>query len=134
MWRRQIGVLAAAFAAAATMSQVAYATTAQACGEQVIEAWSDGTLGPTYPVACYTWALGHLPPDVEGYSSAPDDIQRELLAAVRRRAAATHGVLGASIVRTRQPALTRLLPLTLAGAAVALTLLGAIARSRRRRS
>jgi hypothetical protein len=39
-----------------------------------------------YPIPCYTQAIQHLNayPDVQSYSSATDDIQRALLAAIRQ--------------------------------------------------
>ncbi len=55
----------------------------RSCGEKVISAWSHGTLGHNYAVGCYRSALRQLPADVRGYSSAADDIERAMLAAIR---------------------------------------------------
>jgi hypothetical protein len=63
----------------------------------VVAAWSKTRLSANFAPRCYTWALQHLPADVAGYSSAASDIQRELLAAIRKAAARrTHGVAGAT--------------------------------------
>jgi hypothetical protein len=57
------------------------------CWRDVVNDWihhQPNVLG-TYPIPCYTQAIQHLNqyPDVAGYSSAPDDIHRALLAAIR---------------------------------------------------
>jgi len=48
-----------------------------------LDDWYDGKIDNTYPRACYTQALKHLPQDVTQYSSARDDIERALLAVIR---------------------------------------------------
>jgi uncharacterized membrane protein YgcG len=57
------------------------------CWLAVINDWLDNNrVDRTYPVPCYTQAIQHLNayPDVQNYSSATDDIQRALLAAIRQ--------------------------------------------------
>jgi hypothetical protein len=60
------------------------AAAAAPCWKAVINDWFDGRIDKTYPAACYTQALKHLPRDVDIYSSAPDDIRRAQLAALRK--------------------------------------------------
>jgi hypothetical protein len=67
------------------------ASAKQACWEQVVDDWSDGTIGDVYPVRCYRQALHRLPEDVLLYSSASDDIGR---------------ALASRIISTRRPAVT----------------------------
>ncbi|HZS24141.1 MAG TPA: hypothetical protein VFA30_04045 [Gaiellaceae bacterium] len=56
------------------------------CWKQVINDWAvhQPNLTGTYPIPCYTQALQHLSqyPDIQGYSSAPDDIRRALYAVI----------------------------------------------------
>jgi len=94
MWRPSLAAAAVAVAFAATPSPAAAAVP---CGQQVLDAWSNNRLGSNFAVHCYGWALAHLPADVEGYSSAPNDIRQQLLAAIRRRdRRTTQGVAGAT--------------------------------------
>lgn len=56
------------------------------CWKDVVNDWlqhQPNVVG-TYPIACYTQAIQHLDayPDIQQYSSAPDDIHRALLAAL----------------------------------------------------
>ena len=60
------------------------AAAAKPCYQQLIDDWFDGRIDKTYPPKCYTQALKHLPRDVDIYSSAPDDIRRAQLAALRK--------------------------------------------------
>jgi len=69
-------VLAAAFQAPAAGAQIA-------CWRQVLFAWSKGVVGNGYPIRCYESALAHMPEDMRVYSSAQDDVQRAMLAAIR---------------------------------------------------
>lgn len=92
MWRPSLvaAALAAAFAAAPSS-----AAAASPCGQRVLDAWSNDKLGANFAIPCYEWALTHLPADVEGYSSASDDIRQQLLAAIRQRdLRTTQGVAG----------------------------------------
>jgi hypothetical protein len=57
------------------------------CDLAVINDWSDNNrVDKIYAIPCYTQALQRLSryPDVEGYSSAADDIRNALLAAIRQ--------------------------------------------------
>src|SRR5580765_434266 len=65
------------------LTTAAPATAAKPCWRLLIDDWYDGTIDNTYPRACYTQALKHLPQDVTQYSSAKDDIERALLALIR---------------------------------------------------
>jgi hypothetical protein len=60
------------------------AAAAKPCYRALIDDWFDGRIDKTYPPACYTQAIKHLPRDVDIYSSAPDDIRRAQLAALRK--------------------------------------------------
>jgi hypothetical protein len=53
------------------------------CWKQVISDWYDGRIDNVYPLHCYHEAIAHLPEDVQTYSSAKDEINRALLAALR---------------------------------------------------
>jgi hypothetical protein len=81
---------AALFAAAvpaAQASPAALQTATSDCWRDVVNDWLNhqpNVVG-TYAIPCYTQAIQHLNQysDIAGYSSAPDDIQRALLAAIR---------------------------------------------------
>ena len=60
------------------------AAAAKPCYQKLIDDWFDGRIDNTYPPDCYTQAIKHLPRDVDIYSSAPDDIRRAQLAALRK--------------------------------------------------
>jgi hypothetical protein len=64
-----------------TTVQAAAATTP--CWKQVINDWYDGRIDNVYPIHCYREAIDHLPEDVQTYSSAKDEINRALYAALR---------------------------------------------------
>ena len=51
-----------------------------ACGKAVLTDWADGRIDKTYPGPCYLAAIDELPEDVRAYTSAKDDISRELQA------------------------------------------------------
>ena len=75
------GVSNAAAAPAAT------ATATGGCWLAVVNDWLDNNrVDHVYAVPCYTQAIQQLNkyPDVQNYSSAADDIQRALLAAIRQ--------------------------------------------------
>lgn len=63
------------------------ASAAKSCAEQVIDDWWDGRIDGTYKLHCYDDAIEILPRDVRDYSSAEDDINRALQAALRNQAA-----------------------------------------------
>jgi hypothetical protein len=50
------------------------------CGRAVLTDWADGRIDKTYPGPCYIAAIEDLPEDVRAYTSAKDDISRELQA------------------------------------------------------
>jgi 4-amino-4-deoxy-L-arabinose transferase-like glycosyltransferase len=53
------------------------------CWRRILADWSQNGLEQTYPIVCYHAALAHMPEDVRVYTTAPIDIQRALLAALR---------------------------------------------------
>ena len=54
----------------------------------MIADWSaDNSIDRAYPQSCYQEALGHLPVDVQWYSSAESDIRNAMIAAARRKGA-----------------------------------------------
>lgn len=80
-------LVAAAVVGSAHASPAALQTPTDTCWKDVINDWAahaPNVLG-TYPIQCYSQAIQHLNqyPDIKGYSSAPDDIHRALLAALR---------------------------------------------------
>jgi hypothetical protein len=75
-------ILLTAIAAAALFAGVARpAAAATPCWKLLLNDWYDGRIDNTYQLHCYTDALKHLPPDVQTYSSAHDDILRALQSA-----------------------------------------------------
>jgi hypothetical protein len=87
------GKLVAAVAAACLAACTTPAgASAAGCGGAVLQAWAKGKLTTAYPVHCYQSALDAMPEDMRSYTSAPDDIQRTLLAKLRPgdRATARH--------------------------------------------
>jgi hypothetical protein len=75
----------AALALTVLLGTAATATAAGTvpCWKQVISDWYDGRIDNVYPLHCYHEAIAHLPEDVQTYSSAKDEINRALLAALR---------------------------------------------------
>jgi hypothetical protein len=76
-----VGVSGASAAPAATSSATAD------CWRAVVNDWlGNSRVDGVYAIPCYTQAIQHLNayPDVRSYSSATDDIQRALLAAIRQ--------------------------------------------------
>ncbi len=74
-----------AFLAALVVAGVAvpHAEAAKPCWRQLINDWYDGRIDKSYPISCYRQAIKNLPPDVVTYSSAQEDFERALAAAVR---------------------------------------------------
>jgi hypothetical protein len=69
---------------AAALVAAGPSAAAKSCGEQVIDDWyDDGRVDGTYAFDCYDDAVEALPRDVRDYSSAREDIQRALQAAMR---------------------------------------------------
>jgi hypothetical protein len=85
MSRLRLALATAAVAAGALAAGAAPAAAASPCWAQVLNDWFvDGRIDRTYPVACYTQATQHIGEDAKQYSTAPDDIRRALLAAIRQ--------------------------------------------------
>ncbi len=75
-----VAVLAGSLAAGAGS-----ASAATPCWKLVLNDWFvDGRIDSTYPLKCYTQAQQHVNEDAKQYSSVQQDIQRALLAAVRK--------------------------------------------------
>ena len=66
------------------MATVRPAAAATPCWKALLNDWYDGRIDNTYALHCYTDALKHLPPDVQTYSSAHDDIERALQSAIAK--------------------------------------------------
>ena len=82
--RRTLSGLLVLGALASLLALAGPAAAAQPCGRQVIDDWyDDGRVDGTYPIHCYDDAIEILPRDVRDYSSAKDDIQRAMTAALR---------------------------------------------------
>jgi hypothetical protein len=77
-----VGIAALSFAAAVVRPLPAAAATP--CWKALLNDWYDGRIDNTYAIHCYTDALKHLPPDVQTYSSAHDDIERALQSAIAK--------------------------------------------------
>jgi hypothetical protein len=131
MWRPS---LVAAFVLATLAAAPSSAAAASECGQRVLDAWSNSRLGSNFGVQCYEWALTHLPPDVEGYSSAPDDIRQQLLAAIRQRdRRTTQGVAGATHTIEQDQSRPPHLLLAVGGVALCALLVTAVRTARRPR-
>src|SRR5919204_2989862 len=76
-------LIVAALACTAALPAPAAAATKPDCAARVLKDWSDGRLDRIYPVRCYQSALDRMPEDMRSYTTAPDDIQRALLARLR---------------------------------------------------
>jgi len=80
---RVLLVACMAAAVAAPFLVLSPAAAAQVpCWKRLLNDWYDGQIESTYPIPCYQQAINHLPTDVEQYSSARDDINRALQAAI----------------------------------------------------
>src|SRR5919199_1420556 len=94
MIRRPQAIAALAAAAVALtagfLCEPAAAKSKPACWKLVLNDWYDGSITGTYPIHCYRDALGHLSSDLEGYTSARDDINRALQQRLAAIAAAKH--------------------------------------------
>lgn len=81
-----VGILVGGVSSAAAAPAATAAPTSK-CWLQVVNDWLDNNrVDGVYAIPCYTQAIQHLNayPDVQNYSSATDDIQRALLAAIRQ--------------------------------------------------
>ncbi len=74
------------------------ASAATPCWKVLLTDWYDGRIDNTYPIHCYTDALKHLPPDVQTYSSAHDDILRALQNAKAKLRKTGHAVTPSTLV------------------------------------
>jgi hypothetical protein len=63
------------------------ASAAKPCGRQVLDDWNDGRIDGTYQLHCYDDAIELIPRDVRYYSSAEEDINRAMTAAMRNEEA-----------------------------------------------
>ena len=78
--RLLILVVLAALALGVTQSAMA----ATPCWRQVVDDWyRNGRVDGHYPVHCYSEAIANLPEDSKQYSTAPEDIRRDMLLAIR---------------------------------------------------
>lgn len=83
--RLRLVLATVAVAAGALVAGTAPAAAATPCWKQVLNDWFvDGRIDRTYPISCYTEATRHIGEDARQYSTAPDDIRRALLAAIRQ--------------------------------------------------
>jgi hypothetical protein len=97
--KRFLILLALATAAfAATLAAPSTADAAKPCWVRLVNDWYDGRIDKTYPVSCYRAAMKNLPEDVAAYSNAREEIQRALLAAIRKSAAAGETLTGSDPV------------------------------------
>lgn len=86
--RRQLHRSVQRAAAVVTLGVVALSVSgpaaAASCGKRVIDDWyADGRVDGTYALHCYDDAIEALPRDVRDYSSAKEDIERAMQAAMR---------------------------------------------------
>jgi hypothetical protein len=79
-----LALAAAAFSVA--LATPAPADAAKPCWKVLLNDWFDGRIDKTYPVSCYRAAIRNLPEDVESYSNAREEIERALLAAIKKGA------------------------------------------------
>ena len=85
IFRTRIALLiaVAAVAAVGAAASPAPATAASPCWKRLLDDWVDNVrIDKAYPAACYREAIKHLKGDLRDYSSAAEDIQRALSAAV----------------------------------------------------
>ncbi len=66
------------------VSTTSASAAATPCWRQVVNDWfKNGHVDGHYPIHCYSEALANLPEDSKQYSSAPEDIRRDMLLAIR---------------------------------------------------
>jgi uncharacterized membrane protein YidH (DUF202 family) len=82
-----LAFLVAGVGGAAAAPAASFQPTSE-CWKSVVNDWlrNHPNIKGTYAIPCYTQAIQHLNsyPDIKGYSSAPDDIQRALFAAIHQ--------------------------------------------------
>lgn len=99
MTKRLLILLALATAAfAVALAAPGAADAAKPCWVRLINDWFDGRIDKSYPVSCYRAAIKNLPEDVEAYSNAREEIQRALLAAIKKSSAAGKTLTGSDPV------------------------------------
>ena len=99
MTKRLLILLALATATfAAALAAPGAAEAAKPCWVRLVNDWYDGRIDKTYPVSCYRAAMKNLPEDVAAYSNAREEIQRALLAAIKKSAAAGKTLTGKDLV------------------------------------
>ena len=82
--RRRELIAAVALGLAVSASAVTPIASSQtACWRAVIGDWSNGGIDHAHPLRCYRSALHNLPNDIRTYTTAEDDIRRELLDEIR---------------------------------------------------
>lgn len=70
--------------AALALASAHSAVAATPCWRQVVDDWyRNGRVTGHYPIHCYSEAIANLPEDSKQYSSAPQDIRRDMLLAIR---------------------------------------------------
>lgn len=107
MTKRLLILLALATATfAATLAAPGAADAAKPCWVRLVNDWYDGRIDKTYPVSCYRAAMKNLPEDVAAYSNAREEIQRALLAAIKKSAAAGKTLTGKDLVPAQTGAAT----------------------------
>jgi hypothetical protein len=78
-----VALVAAAAGALPASASGAEAAAKVICWKRLLNDWFDGRIDQAYPVRCYREAIANLPEDVDVYSTAREDINRALLAAIR---------------------------------------------------
>jgi hypothetical protein len=78
--------------AALALASAHSAVAATPCWRQVVDDWyRNGRVTGHYPIHCYSEAIANLPEDSKQYSSAPQDIRRDMLLAIRGDASSGGG-------------------------------------------
>jgi cobalamin biosynthesis Mg chelatase CobN len=81
---RRLALILALTAMAVLALGAGQAVAAKSCANKIIDDWyKDGRVDGTYELHCYEEAINSLPEDVRQYSSAREDIERALQAALR---------------------------------------------------
>jgi hypothetical protein len=93
------GVASVALLCAVAQPARAASTGTTPCWKLLLNDWYDGRIDGSYQRHCYTDALKHLPADVSTYSSAHDDIQRALQAAIAKQRAAGHTIGPTTVIK-----------------------------------
>ena len=79
-----IATILACLALVAATAGPAAARSASTCARQIQNDWfKDGRVDGVYPIHCYSEAIATLPEDSKQYSSAAEDIRRDMLLAIR---------------------------------------------------